>query len=91
MLGPESMLWLPPGLLQSDGASAEEDRFEPLRGLLSPVKESPVNELGQRLRGWVEEEATKIEQFPVALAFFDACDAQEAFARAAPPVQPDAF
>lgn len=62
------------------GLVADEDDFAPLRGLLQPVAGRPVNELmserGEGLRSWLQEEAGKISQLPVALAFFAACGVQ---------------
>src|SRR5262245_38215813 len=62
------------------GQVADEKRFEPLRELLGPVALTPVNELlsegGEGLRNWLEEEAGRIGQLPVALAFVAACSVQ---------------
>ena len=58
------------------GQVAEEARFAPLHELLNPVKDTPVNELGQDLRAWLKGEARKIALLPLALAFFGACDAR---------------
>jgi hypothetical protein len=58
------------------GQVAEEEDFAPLRGLIQPVARRPVNELGEALRGWLEAEATKAGQLPVALALIDACAAR---------------
>jgi hypothetical protein len=59
------------------GQLAEQEDFEPLRALLSPIAGRPVNELlsegGGALRNWLQEEAGKVGQLPVALAFFAAC------------------
>ena len=62
------------------GHVAEEGRFAPLRELLQPVALTSVNELlseaGNGLRNWLQEEASKIGQLPVALAFIAACGVQ---------------
>ncbi len=62
------------------GQVAEEERFVSLRGLLQPVALTPVKELlsegGEGLRNWLQEEAGKVGQLPVALAFFAACSVQ---------------
>jgi hypothetical protein len=59
------------------GQLVEEERFQPLREVLHPVAKTPVNELlsegGGGLRNWLQEEAGKVGQLPVALAFFAAC------------------
>ena len=57
------------------GQVAEEARFEPLRELLEPVKDTPVNELSERLRTQLlqdEEKPTKL----LLESFFAACDAR---------------
>ena len=57
------------------GQVSEEARFEPLRGLLKPVKDTPVNELSQGLRAKLEKKAG--EEFDLLLeSFFAACDAR---------------
>ena len=57
------------------GIVAEEKRFAPLRELLQPVAEAPVNELGEDLRrdlrGAVDESLHLLLS-----AFFGACDAR---------------
>ena len=58
------------------GQVAEEARFVPLQVLLEPVKDTPVNKLGQELRAWLKEEAGKIGRLPLALSFIDDCDAR---------------
>ena len=58
------------------GQVAEVNRFEPLRHLISSVKDTPVTELGPELRGWLKDAAKA--DLPVVLAFLDACDARAA-------------
>jgi hypothetical protein len=56
------------------GHVAAEDRFEPIRQLISSVKDTPVTELGLELRSWLKGNAGAV--LLVALAFLDACDAR---------------
>ncbi len=57
------------------GQVAVEEDFAPLRELLKTVANRPVDQLGADLRGWVKEEALRLDCYPVALAFFGACEA----------------
>ena len=56
------------------GQVAEADRFEPLRQLISSVKDTPVTELTQSLRSKMLEGEVKATQLLLE-AFFAACDA----------------
>jgi len=60
------------------GQVAEEARFEPLRELLKPVKDTPVTELSRELRdGLLEDAANKDKPtLRVMQAFLGACDAR---------------
>jgi hypothetical protein len=58
------------------GQVAEQERFAPLKDLISSVAATPVNELGEELKVWFKSEAVKIGQLPVALAFLDSCTAR---------------
>ncbi len=54
---------------------AEEKRFEPLRGLILPVKDTPVNELSEELRLLLRKKSKESEDVLLLFAsFFAACD-----------------
>jgi hypothetical protein len=55
------------------GQLVEEERFQPLRALVRPVKDSPVNELGEELRGILRKKAGEDLELLLA-SFFGACD-----------------
>ncbi len=60
------------------GQVAVEARFASLRPLLATVADAPVDQLSPELRDWLKAEAATPGCFPVALAFFAACDAAQA-------------
>lgn len=54
---------------------AADNDFAAVRGLLAPVQNRPVNELGEDLRAWLKEEAQRLQLIPLVAAFLGACDA----------------
>ena len=59
------------------GDVAKAERFAPLRGMLTQVAETPVDQLGENLRGGLTEDAQRDGVVRLMQAFFDACAAEE--------------
>jgi hypothetical protein len=59
------------------GQVAEEARFEQLRVLLKPVKDTPVNELGENTKAALRKACEADADLALLLeSFFDACNAR---------------